>query len=72
MIEVMAHEKFYKDVKHVSPHHAVPKDLRTHHSSSSAPAVAPTRTTHSGGASSSSSQSSEMLKMSRCIFVKVA
>jgi hypothetical protein len=68
MIEVVAHEKFSKDVKHASLHLTVPKDLRTHRSSSSAPAMAPAHTTRNGGASSSSSQSSEMLKMFKGIF----
>jgi hypothetical protein len=68
MIEVVAHEKFYKDVNHASLRPAMPKDSRTHHSSSSAPVVAPARTTRSGRASSSSSQSSRMLKMFRGIF----
>jgi hypothetical protein len=67
MNEVVAHQKFYKDVKHESLHPVVPKDPRTHRSSSFAPAMAPARTTHSGGASSSS-QSSGMQKMFRCIF----
>jgi hypothetical protein len=67
MIEVVAHETFYKDVKHVLLHPAVPKDPRTHCSSSSTPAVAPVCTTRNGGASSSS-QSSGMLKMFRVIF----
>jgi hypothetical protein len=30
MIEVVAHEKFYKDVAHELLHPAVPKDPRTH------------------------------------------
>jgi hypothetical protein len=68
MIEVVTHEKLYKDVKHASLRPAVPEDMRTHCSSSSAPAMAPARTTRSSGASSSSSQSSEMLKMFRGIF----
>jgi hypothetical protein len=68
MIEVVAYEKFYKDVKHASLRPPVPKHPRTHRSSSSTPTVAPARTTHNGGDSSSSSQSSEMLKMSRGIF----
>jgi hypothetical protein len=68
MIEVVAHEKFYNDVKHASLHPTMPKDPRTHRSSSSAPVVAPAHTTRNGGASSSSSQSSKMLKMFRGIF----
>jgi hypothetical protein len=57
MIEVVAHERFYKDVVHEPIRPAVPKDPRIDRSSSPPPAVAPTRTTHSGGASSSSSYS---------------
>jgi hypothetical protein len=67
MIEVVTHEKFYKDVKHASLYPAVPKDPRTHRSSSSAAVVVPARTTQNGGASSSS-QSFMMLKMFRGIF----
>jgi hypothetical protein len=67
MIDVVAHEKFYKDVKHALLHPVVPKDLRTHCSSFSAPVMAPARTTCSGGASSSS-RSSRMLKMFKGIF----
>jgi hypothetical protein len=55
MIEVVAHKKFYKDVKHASLRLAVPKEPRTHCSSSSTPAVAPAHTTHTGGAFFSSS-----------------
>jgi hypothetical protein len=62
MIEVVAHERFYKDVGHEPLHPAVPKDPITHPSSSPPPNVAPTRTTRSGGASSSSSNCS-FLKM---------
>jgi hypothetical protein len=50
MIEVVAHEKFYKDVRHDSLHPAVPKDPRTHYASSSTPAASPSYTTRSGGA----------------------
>jgi hypothetical protein len=31
MIEMVAHEKYYKDVKHEPLCPTVPKDLRTHH-----------------------------------------
>jgi hypothetical protein len=34
IIEMVAHEKFYKDVKHEPLHPAVPKDLRTHRTTS--------------------------------------
>jgi hypothetical protein len=68
MIEVVAHERFYKDVAHKSLRPTVPKDLRTHRSPPPPQAVAPIRTTRSGGASSSSSNS-DFLKMFRCIFV---
>jgi hypothetical protein len=68
MIEVVAKEKFYKDVAHEPLHLAVPKDLRTHRASSSAPLVVPSRTTCSGGASSAPSPNSDFLKMFRGIF----
>jgi hypothetical protein len=49
MIEVVAHERFYKDVAHELLCLAVPKDLWTSHttssSSSSSPNVAPSRNT---------------------------
>jgi hypothetical protein len=62
MIEVVTHEKIFRNVNHVSLRLAVPKYSRTHRFCSSALAMAPAHTTHSGGASSSSSQSSEILK----------
>jgi hypothetical protein len=68
MIEIVAHEKFYKDVAHDPLHPVVPKDPRTHHTSSPPLAVAPTHTTHSGGGSSSSSSNSAFLKMFWGIF----
>jgi hypothetical protein len=68
MIEVVAHEKFYKDVAHEPLRPAISKDPRTHLTSPPPPAVAPTRTTHSGGASSSSSSNSGFLKMFWGIF----
>jgi hypothetical protein len=68
MIAVVAHEKFYKDVKHESLRPVMPKDPRTHCTASPPPAMAPSRSTRSGGASSSSSQSSKILKMFRCMF----
>jgi hypothetical protein len=53
MIETVAHEKFYKDVKHEPLRPTVPKDPRTHHTAS--PLVeASSRFTCSSGASSSS------------------
>jgi hypothetical protein len=63
MIEVVAHDKFYKDVKYESLHPAVPKDPRNHHASSSTPAAAPSRTTHRVGASNAPSVNSGILKM---------
>jgi hypothetical protein len=63
MIEIVAHEKFYKDVAHEPLCPAVHKDPQTHHTSSPPLAVAPTHTTHGGGASSSSSSNSGFLKM---------
>jgi hypothetical protein len=66
MIEMVAHERFYKDAVHEPLRPTVPKPLVYHHSSPP-PDVAPTRTTHGGGASSSSSNS-EFLKMFQGIF----
>jgi hypothetical protein len=63
MIEVVAHEKFYKDVAHEPLRPTMPKDPRTHRAGSSTPAAAPSQTTHSGGASSTSSVNSGILKM---------
>jgi hypothetical protein len=68
MIETVAHEKFYKDVKHEPLRLAVPKDLRTSRTTSPPPAVAPSCSTRSGGASSSSAHGSGMLKMFWGIF----
>jgi hypothetical protein len=68
MIEVVAHEKFYKDDAHDPLHPAVPKDLRTHRTASPPPTMAPSRSTHSGGASFSSSANSGFLKMFWGIF----
>jgi hypothetical protein len=63
MIEVVAHEKFFKDVKHESLCPTVSKDPRTHRVSSSTPTTAPSCSTHSGGASSAPSVNSSSLKM---------
>jgi hypothetical protein len=63
MIETVAHEKFYKDVKHEPLRLVVLKDPRTHRTASPPPVVAPSCSTHSGGASSSSVQGSRTLKM---------
>jgi hypothetical protein len=65
MIESVAQEKFYKDVRHDSLRPAVPKDPRASHAGSSA---APSLTTRSGGAPSASATNSDMLKMLRGIF----
>jgi hypothetical protein len=68
MIEVVAHERFYKDAAHEPLHPVVLKGL-AHRHISPPPDVAPTHTTHHGGASSSSSSSiSNFLKMFRGIF----
>jgi hypothetical protein len=48
MIESMAQEKFYKDVRHDFLYPTVPKDLRAARVGSST--AAPSRTTRSGGA----------------------
>jgi hypothetical protein len=66
MIEVVAHERFYKDVAHEPFCPAVPKPLVRCHTSPPLD-VAPTLTTHTGGASSSSSNS-DFLKMFQGIF----
>jgi hypothetical protein len=68
MIEVVAHKKFYKDVKLDPLRPAVPKDLRTHRASSSTPVAAPSCTTRRGGASSASSSNTDIQKMFRGIF----
>jgi hypothetical protein len=62
MIEVVAHERFYKDAAHEPLRLAVPKGPACRHISPP-PDVASSRTTHHGGASSSSSSNSEFLKM---------
>jgi hypothetical protein len=54
MIKTVAHEKFYKDVKHEPLCPTVSKDPRTHRTASPAPTVAPSCSTCIGGASSSS------------------
>jgi hypothetical protein len=68
MIEVVAHEKFYKDVAHEPLCPVVPKDPRIHRTASSSLAMTPSCTTCSGGASSSYSANSDILKMFRGIF----
>jgi hypothetical protein len=70
MIESVAHEKFYKDVRHDSLRPTVPKDSRASHADSFvAPAAAPSRTTRSGGAPSAPAPNSGILKMLQDIFV---
>jgi hypothetical protein len=69
MIEFVAQEKFYKDVRHDSLSPAVPKDLRASRAGSSAAlATAPSRTTHSGGAPSAPATNFGILKMLWGIF----
>jgi hypothetical protein len=69
MIEYVAQEKFYKNVRHHSLRPAVPKDPRaSHDGSSAAPAAAPSHTTHSGGAPSAPATNSGILKMLWGIF----
>jgi hypothetical protein len=69
MIEFVAQEKFYKDVRHDLLRPAVPRDLRASHAGfSSAPAAAPSRTTHSGGAPCALATNSGILKMLHGIF----
>jgi hypothetical protein len=69
MIESVAQEKFYKDVRYDSLRPTVPKDPRASFAGSSAtPAVAPSRTTRSGGAPSTLATNSGILKMVWGIF----
>jgi hypothetical protein len=69
MIESVAQEKFYKDVRHDPLHPALPRDLRASRAGfSTAPAAAPSRTTRSGGAPSTPATNSGILKMLRGIF----
>jgi hypothetical protein len=65
MIESVAHEKFYKDVRHDSLRPVVPKDPRASRASSSA---APAHTIRSGGAPSAPAPNSDILKMLWGIF----
>jgi hypothetical protein len=65
MIESVAQEKFYKDVRHDSLRHAMPKDPRASCAGSS---PAPARTTRSGGAPSTPAPNSGILKMLQGIF----
>jgi hypothetical protein len=62
MIEIVAHERFYKDVAHEPLRPTVSKTLACCHISPP-PDVATTHTTRSGGASSSSSFNFGFLKM---------
>jgi hypothetical protein len=69
MIESVAQEKLYKDVRHDSLCPAVPKNLRVSRAGSSAtPPVAPSLTTHCGGAPSTPAPNSDILKMLWGIF----
>jgi hypothetical protein len=69
MIESVALQMFYKDVRHDSLHPAVPKDPRASRAGSSAAlAAAPSRTTRSGGAPSAPTTNSSILKMLWGIF----
>jgi hypothetical protein len=69
MIELVAQEKFYKDVRHDSLCPAMPKDPRASHAGSSAtPVAVPSHTTHSGGAPSAPAINSDILKMLQGIF----
>jgi predicted lipid-binding transport protein (Tim44 family) len=63
MIEIVAQEKFYKDVRHDSLRPAVSKDPRDPRARSSTAAASPSHTTRSGGASSAPSANSGILKM---------
>jgi hypothetical protein len=66
MIELVAHEKFYKDVAHEPLRPAVLKGPACHHFSP--PLDVALHTTRGGGASSSFSSNSDFLKMFRGIF----
>jgi hypothetical protein len=69
MIEYVAQEKFYKDMRHDSLRSAVPKDPRAYRAGSfAAPTAAPSRTTRSGGALSGPAPKSSILKMLQDIF----
>jgi hypothetical protein len=69
MIESVAQEKFYKDVRHDLLCPAVPRDPRASHAGfSTAPTAAPSRTTRSGGAPSAPATNSGILKMLRGLF----
>jgi hypothetical protein len=65
MIESVAQEKFYKDVRYDSLCPAVPKDPRASRAGSSA---APSCTTHNGGGPSAPATNSGILEMLRGIF----
>jgi hypothetical protein len=67
IIEVVAHEKFYKDVAHEPLHPTVPKPPGRRHTSPPLD-VAPSHTTHGDSASSSSSANSSIMKMFQGIF----
>jgi hypothetical protein len=68
MIEIVAQEKFNKNVRHDSLCPTVPKEPRATRASSSTVAAAPSRTTRSGGVSSAPSANCGILKMLRGIF----
>jgi hypothetical protein len=64
MIESVAQEKFYTDMRHDSLCPTVPKDPRASRAGSSAtPAAAPSHTTRSGGAPSAPTTNSSILKI---------
>jgi hypothetical protein len=66
MIEYVAHEKFYKDVRHDSLRPVVPKDPRASRAGFSATVAS--RTTRSGGAPSAPATNSGILKVLWGIF----
>jgi hypothetical protein len=69
MIESVAQEKFYKNMRHDSLRPTVPKDPRASRAGSfAALAAAPSHTTCSGGASSAPAPNSNILKMLWSIF----
>jgi hypothetical protein len=66
MIDSVAHEKFYKDVRHDCLRPTVPKNPRASRAGSST--ATPSRTTRSGGAPSAPATNSSILKMLWGIF----
>jgi hypothetical protein len=68
LIEIVAQEEFYKDMRHSSLRPTVPMDPRAPCADCSTAVATPSRTTCSGGASSVPSANSCILKMLHGIF----